>query len=266
MRGKPYSQEQIDWVRANAAGKSRPEIAEAFNREFGQARTAAAMSSLLKNHGIRTGRKKGNPKGEYKLLTADQVKFIARNYRKVNINDLTTAVNATFGTSYRMTQLRAFVKNHGILSGRTGHFKPGQTWNAGTKGVMKPNRTSFKKGCMSGAAQHNYVPIGSTRVSKDGYLERKVTDDPDLYPARRWVPEHRLIWEAANGPIPPQHRVIFLDGDRSNLALENLVLVSYREHAYLNKTGLSAVPTELKPAAIAAGRLAVRAAVLEESL
>jgi len=62
--------------------------------------------------------------------------------------------------------------------------------------------TQFKKGDRLGAAQHNYVPIGSLRVSKDGYLERKVTDDPSFVPNRRWVSVHRLVWEAAHGPVP----------------------------------------------------------------
>src|SRR5690606_22166938 len=94
-------------------------------------------------------------------------------------------------------------------------FKPGQTpWNKGKP--FNPGgrsvETRFKKGQMSGAAQHNYVPIGSLRITRDGQLERKVTDDPSIYPARRWVPVARLVWEAAHGPIPPKHVVRFLPG------------------------------------------------------
>lgn len=94
-------------------------------------------------------------------------------------------------------------------------FKPGLTpWN---KGQPHPPRgrsaeTQFKKGEMSGAAQHNYVPIGSTRITRDGALERKVTDDPTLYPAKRWAPVTRLVWEAAHGPVPDKHVVRFLPG------------------------------------------------------
>lgn len=73
---------------------------------------------------------------------------------------------------------------------------------------------------MSGRAQHNYVPIGSHRISKEGYLERKVTDDPALVPARRWVAVHRLVWEAANGPIPKGHVVGFLAEKRTQIEAE----------------------------------------------
>ena len=100
-----------------------------------------------------------------------------------------------------------------------------------------PRRTQFKKGSMSGAAQHNYVPIGSYRLSKDGYLEQKTNDDHPV-PARRWVAVHRLVWEAANGPIPEGHVVGFLPGRRSNvlekITLDALELISRGELARRN--------------------------------
>lgn len=74
--------------------------------------------------------------------------------------------------------------------------------------------TQFKPGQMRGAAQHNYRPIGTLRVSNDGYLERKVNDDHPV-PARRWVGVHRLVWEAANGPVPAGHVVVFKPGRRT---------------------------------------------------
>jgi hypothetical protein len=98
-------------------------------------------------------------------------------------------------------------------------FKPGQeSWNKGVKGICgtHPNsrRTQFKKGSMSGAAQHNYLPIGSYRYSKDGYLEQKTNDDHPV-PARRWVGVHRLVWESGNGPVPPGHVVCFRPGHKT---------------------------------------------------
>jgi len=96
-------------------------------------------------------------------------------------------------------------------------FKAGQrSWNKGLKGVVGVQEgcraTQFKKGQMSGAAQHNYVPIGTLRVNADGMLERKVTDDPALVPARRWTPVARLVWQEQRGPIPAGHSIVFKRG------------------------------------------------------
>ena len=50
-----------------------------------------------------------------------------------------------------------------------------------------------------------------------------------LVPARRWVPEHRRLWETEHGPIPAGHVVAFKDGDKQNVTLDNLVLMTRAE-------------------------------------
>jgi hypothetical protein len=102
------------------------------------------------------------------------------------------------------------------VNSRKAQFKPGvPSWSKGTKGIVGVQegcrRTQFKKGTMAGAAQHNYVPIGTERV-RDGYLCRKLTDDPNTYPANRWKALHRIVWEEANGPVPPGFAVTFKPG------------------------------------------------------
>jgi hypothetical protein len=98
--------------------------------------------------------------------------------------------------------------------------------------------TQFKKGQMHGQAQRNWKPIGSERISKDGYLERKVSDeDYSHLPAdeanrkrqRRWVAVHRLVWEEANGPIPAGHKLAFRNGNKRDIQLDNLECVSDAE-------------------------------------
>lgn len=96
-------------------------------------------------------------------------------------------------------------------------FQPGLTpWNKGTHFVAggRSALTRFKSGRPAHEAS-NYRPIGSTRINRDGYLEQKVTDDPDIFPARRWVGVHRLVWEAANGPVPEGMVVVFKNGQRT---------------------------------------------------
>ena len=128
----------------------------------------------------------------------------------------------------------------GVLSQKT-QFVPGQKpWNTGKRFIAggRSADTQFKKGSMGGAAQHNYVPIGTLRVSKDGYLERKFTDNPALVPARRWVGVHRLVWEAANGPIPAGWVVRFKPGQRTStladITADRLECIDRAENARRN--------------------------------
>ena len=128
------------------------------------------------------------------------------------------------------------------LKGMGTRFQPGvPSWNKcvkGRVGVQEGCRaTQFKKGGMTGAAQHNYVPLGSLRITKDGYLERKMNDTHPT-PARRWIAVHRLIWEAAHGEIPQGHLVVFRPGRKTtelaNVKLDELELVTRAENMLRN--------------------------------
>lgn len=118
--------------------------------------------------------------------------------------------------------------NHG---GRKAQFKKGQaTWNKGTHFVAggRSAETRFKKG----QRPHTWNPIGHERVSKDGYLERKMTDTGTTRVDYVFV--HRLIWLEAGNTIPPGHIVVFKDGNKSNLAIGNLECISRQENMRRN--------------------------------
>lgn len=100
-------------------------------------------------------------------------------------------------------------------------IQPGTVpWNKGLRGVVgvqpECRATQFKKGRPASEA-HNYVPIGSLRISKDGYLERKLTDDPAIAPARRWEAVHRIVWREAHGEIPAGRIVRFKRGMKTTV-------------------------------------------------
>ena len=105
------------------------------------------------------------------------------------------------------------------------------------KSRRKVKATQFKPGQLSGMAARNYKPVGTLRINHDGCLERKVTDDPPV-PARRWVSVHRLVWEAANGPVPKGHLVVFKPGkqttDPDRITLDRLELITRAENMRRN--------------------------------
>jgi hypothetical protein len=103
-------------------------------------------------------------------------------------------------------------------------FKPGaKPWNKGSHYIAggRSAETRFKKGAMSGAAQHNWVPVGTYRINGEGILDQKITDlgrGP-----RDWEAVHRLVWKAANGPIPPNHVIAFKPGKKTTV-LEQITI------------------------------------------
>jgi hypothetical protein len=180
-----------------------------------------------------------------------------RFYPDLTGEDLAGVLKRSLSSVFQRAKVLGLSKSAAFLasarSGRVTHanqhpsmvasrFKPGQAaWNKGTKGVVGVQEacraTQFKKGRPANEAR-NYQPIGSLRVSKDGYLERKTTDDPAIVPARRWVAVHRLVWEAARGPIPVGHIVCFLPGKKTTVLEEvtadRLACITRAENAVRN--------------------------------
>ena len=57
---------------------------------------------------------------------------------------------------------------------------------------------------------------------------------PEIYIAGQQIKLHVYIWEKANGPKPPKMFVHHKDGDRGNYSLDNLELLTQKEHSRIH--------------------------------
>lgn len=234
-----WSADMVNFVADHFKRHPVEQVAVLVNERFGSAVTASQVRSLVKNRKLRSGRRSGEiTKGRYRLFTAEQVDFIKRGYQELDLKSLTAAINNKFGTSFTIVQIRSFTRNHRIRSGRTGRYEPGtKPHNTGTKGVMKANSGSFRKG----NKPQTWVPVGTiAETSRDRYYKLKIAEP------NKWVMLHRHIWEQHNGPIPTGHIVTFKDGNRHNCDISNLVLTSRARHAVRNRHSAPAATPELR--------------------
>lgn len=154
---------------------------------------------------------------------------LARRYSDESAAVLAEQLGRSIGSIYARAQMLGLGKSPAFYagwgSGRTRgerggntRFKAGQTpWNKGRhySAGGRSAETRFKKGRPPEQAR-NYLPVGSLRVNKDGVLERKVSDNPNIAPARRWIVEHRRVWmDFVQGPLAPSLAVIFKPGMRT---------------------------------------------------
>lgn len=155
--------------------------------------------------------------------------------------------------------LTALCKRKGWLTGRTGQFVAGQEPpNKGKTMPAHPNSvaTRFKKGERRGRANHLHKPIGTERISKDGYLERKIHDGLPMQ--SRWRAVHLMNWEANHGPIPEGHALKCLDGDKMNTRASNWELVPRALLPRLNGRfgrGYDSASPEVKPTILLVAKL-----------
>lgn len=179
-----------------------------------------------------------------RIFTPNQEKFIKENVKGTSNSDLTKMINDKFLTNFSIQQIKTYKKNHGLSSGLTGHFKKGNIpFNKGKKwdefmsksSQENSKKTTFKKGNIP----INYRPVGSERINIYGYTEVKIKD-PNV-----WKLKQQIIYEEKNGPILPGYKIIFKDGNKQNLNIDNLACVSNQEELILNKNHLRHEDKEL---------------------
>ena len=157
------------------------------------------------------------------------------------------------------------------LAGSIGTRHPNAVAHRLPKGNVPPNKglrrpgysigrgrmqtTQFKKG----QTPSNTCPVGAIVPNADGYLRMKVADLPESVAGhgalcRNWIFLHVYVWEKAHGPIPRGHRIWWKDRDHNNCALENLELLSDREHM-ARTTIHNVLPPDVKAAVMALGAL-----------
>lgn len=169
-----------------------------------------------------------------RFWTPAEVELLRRAYADHTTEALATTFNRTVGQVHQKANklglkksaayLARIAANSGLAeAGRATRRQPGQApWNKGKPGSTgtHPNsrKTQFRRGERRGIAVEMYQPIGTERISKDGYLEIKTNDDMPLQ--GRWQAVHRIVWEAAHGQIPAKHVVRFLPGQHTTVRAE----------------------------------------------
>jgi HNH endonuclease len=190
--------------------------------------------------------------------SAEQMSFIKNNCT-LSRKELTTLVNYHFETKFKVDHIKSLCTRKNWVTGRDGRFEKGHI-PAPSSGAKGPNKTSFKQG----HKPHNWQAIGHERTTSDGYLQRKVTDTGST--VDDYVEVHRLLWEEHNGPIPEGHNIIFIDGIKRHIEIDNLEMVTRGELVVINKRRLLTTAPELRHAAITLGRLIHRRAQVSKNL
>ncbi|MFG6286960.1 HNH endonuclease signature motif containing protein [Pseudomonas aeruginosa] len=214
--------------------------------------TRSALSNIAYEALVHARRKFSNREERCirETWTAEQELVLLRLYPDMPNEVLAARLNKTLqqicSKAYRLGLKKSpeFSKKIRQDWGSATRFKKGNTpWNCGMKGLPARGRapeTQFKKG----QKPHTWLPVGSTRVSADGYLQRKISDTG--YPPRDWKGIHILLWEEHFGPIPTGHCVCFKDNNKQNVVIDNLELITRAER--MRRNSIHRYPPELKSA------------------
>lgn len=246
---KKYSDEFHSFVRENVKGMKTRDLVLLVNLRFDYGMTENQMKAYKNNRGLKSGTPTGMPAGTpSKLFPQEITDFIEKNHKGVGPKDMSTLLNAIFGTSFTKERIKGYYGRFKLNSGLTGYFEKGQ---------VPPNKNKkgqYAAGCEKGWFKKGHTPknhriVGSERVDTDGYTLVK-TEEPDV-----WTLKHKVLWEKENGKVPAGHKLLFKDGDSKNITLENLMLITDYEMLVLNRKKLIFQDPELTKTGVLIARL-----------
>jgi hypothetical protein len=174
-------------------------------------------------------------KSARRCFTREEIRFITKKITGRSYAEMTNLFNEHFGLrgKKKLTpgQMKGAASRYKLRNGVDARFRPGIVpHNKGQKGYCA---AGSEAGWFStGNRPWNYRPVGSERLNVDGYMEVKIRDP------KTWKAKHVVIWEKKHGTVPKGSAIIFADGNRLNVCLNNLLMVSRRELAVMNHLGL----------------------------
>jgi len=202
---------------------------ELMNKTFGKQWTIEQLRSYVNNNKWPRSRSNKGRIGyvvKNRLLTVEEHEFLLKIYKGRSLKETTEMINKKFDKHLSYSQIKGYFRNHNLTCDRNTKFKKGhKSWNKGKKFPGNTNGGCFKKGHIL----MKYRSVGSERIDVDGYSIVKIADP------NKWKAKHKIIWEKANGPIPKGHVILFLDQNKQNFNLDNLVLVKQAELLKFNQ-------------------------------
>lgn len=251
MPKRLLNDEQVAYLRSISEGRHIEEIKDMLNKRFGTNFTFEQIKNLkgkLKIH----SHLKCNGRFHYRLTTQEQDDWMKEHCIGTSYKWIQQAFKEQFGIELTYSQVKGWCGRKRVCLGVSGCFKKGHVpHNKGKK--MSPEvyakcaPSMFKKG----NTPVNHRPVGSERITVEGYIEVKVAEP------RKWRPKHVVVYEEHFGPIPKGHIVVFADNNKMNLDPSNLLLITRNENARLNQLGLRSDIAEVTKAGLAIARLAI---------
>lgn len=234
-----YTDKQIEFIKRNIQSFNFDKLTKLFNIEFNLNKSKHQIYYMACSLDV---------KRATFCYTEEHIDFLKTNVKGVRFSMLTDMFNQHFNLNKTSSEISSRCKFLKISNNRVTRFVKGHIpFTAGTKGYMKVNSGSFKKGHLNKSTR----PVGSERICVTGYVQVKIAEP------KTWKQKHMLVYEKHHGQIPKGSAIIFLNGDRADCRIDNLFLVTRRELVYINKNKLNYENPDIKKSAVILTKLIV---------
>lgn len=171
----------------------------------------------------------------------EEIDFLRANAKYITNQELTDRFNSKFGTNISTQCISRIKSNYHIKSG----YNAGQFTSERLKGNKFRLGLKPVNGFKRGNIPHTNAPLGSERVNKDGCIIVKI-DNP-----RKWKLKHHIIYEQYHHvKIKPREKIIFLDNNKRNFDINNLVKLTNKQQIILSRISIKSNIPEITLAEI----------------
>lgn len=177
-------------------------------------------------------------KSRYKW-TDTELDYLRQIVKDRYIFEIAELMSIKFGYEFRKSQIKSIMAKHKITNNMKNKVPKGtEPWN---KGVAIGN-----------SHIHNLKNVGYEYINSSGFTMMKL-DNPT-----RWVHKHRYLYEQQFGEIPKGKVLIFLDGNKQNLNLDNLHCITRKQLMKMNQNNLFYSDPELTKTGIEVAKLMLK--------
>lgn len=241
-----FTEEMIQYLIQIAEGHYDQEITDLMNERFNADFTKQQIKNLKARYKIKSNLAVKVPtqvRKAQRIYSDEFIDYLKKIAPGKGNAELAEILNNKFSMKLDCKKVKQIKANYRISSGLTGYFEKGHIPVSKGKKMSAEQyelckATMFKKG----NRPHNTRPVGSERITKDGYVEVKIAEP------NKWQLKHRLVWEQAYGKIDDKNIIIFLDGNPQNLDLDNLACIDRNDHRTMNKFHLRTTDKDLTQA------------------
>ena len=196
----------------------------------------------------------GERKRRMHRWTNEEKEYLKELSDKCTTSETAKIMSDKFNYKFTREQIKAtkyrlgMRSNSGIVVGIKGRppFNKGmkQSEFMNEYSIENSKKTRFKKGHEG----YGGKKIGSEKKDKDGYTLIKVDK-------RNWELKHRYMWKREYGEIPENSVITFADKNRSNVSLDNLLMITRSEMLVMNTKKLFFENKELTKTGVAMANL-----------
>lgn len=159
-----------------------------------------------------------------RLLDKEQVDYLKKIVKGKTCEEIAILMNKKFNKCYTSKQIREQKRVYHLKSGIDGRFKKNQK-------------------------AHNYRKVGDEFVASNGYTYIKKSD-PNC-----WIQKQRYIYEKYYGEIPEGYSVIFLNQNKNDFSIDNLMLVRNKDKLTCKNANMFSNNKEITKAGIMIAQL-----------